>query len=86
MPRQSGRVRGQIDERDLLSAALRHLHVRREIFRNGIGESHFAALHRIGEEQRREDFRHGADLEDGVGVDRLSVLRGLAVRDDAPAG
>jgi hypothetical protein len=81
--RQSAPVRSQIDERDFLSAALRHLHVRRQVLRHRIGERHFPALHHVREQQRGEDFRDGADLEDRVGVDRLSGLRSLAVRDDA---
>src|SRR6266853_682819 len=84
--RQTGRVRGQIDEGDLLSATLGHLHARREILRNGIGESHFAALDRISEKQRCEDLRYGADLEDGIGVDRAFYFPGACIRDRAPAG
>jgi hypothetical protein len=85
-PRKTGGVGGQIDEGDLLSVALGHPHVRREILRNGIGERHFAALDCIGEEQRCEDLRHRADLEDGIGVDRFFSCLGARVSDRAPAG
>jgi hypothetical protein len=77
-------VRRQIHERDDASAPLGHFDVGREILHYRIVELHFAAPHHVGEHERREHLRNGADLENGVAVERPRIVfRERAVRDDA---
>jgi hypothetical protein len=76
-------VRGQIDERDLLAAALRHLDLGGQVPGHRIVERDFAALHHVGEDGGGEDLGGGADLEDRVVGHRPRLADGkVAVRDE----
>ena len=51
MRRQAGVMRGQIEQRDLLAVARGHMDRRRQIFRDRIGELHFA-FHTMSDSRR----------------------------------
>ena len=58
----------------------------RQVLRYRIGYRYFAFLHHIHEHQGCKHFGHGADLEDGVAIERpLVILRETAVGDNPPA-
>ncbi len=77
---------GEVDQGDLLAAALGDLHPSGQIFGDGIVELHFAALDHVGEQERGEHLGHRADLEDRPLVHRPAVgLVRDAVAHEPPA-
>jgi hypothetical protein len=79
-------VRRQVLKRDRAAAALGHCDLGRQILRDRIAERDLAAADRVGEQQRGEDLRDRANLEDGVAVERPGVALGAAaVRHDPAA-
>ncbi len=81
--RQTGVMRGEIDERDLAPLVGGHRRPLREEPSDGLVELHLTALHGTGEEQRGEGLRDRADLEDRVFVERRSAWPRRTVADEA---
>ena len=84
---QAGRVRRQVEQRDLAIAAAQEGQVlRRQQLRDRIVERDFAALHHVRQQQRSEHLGDRADVEDGIAAHRSLVVRShRPVRDDSPA-
>jgi hypothetical protein len=78
-------VRREIEQRDLLAAARRHLHTGGQVLLNGIRQRHLAALDEIREQDAREDLGDRAHLEGGLRAKRLGVEAGRAIGRDAGA-
>jgi len=73
---ETGHLHGNVEKGDLLSIARRNFHALGKKFCDGSIERELAAFDHIGEEQGSEDFRDGADFEEGVAVNgRASLAR-----------
>src|SRR4030095_8244832 len=64
--RQPRRVSCQVGECDISAAPRWYRHPAGEVLADGGIEGDFATLRHVGQEQRCEYFRDGADLEDGL--------------------
>ena len=82
--RQTGGMRCEIEERDLLAAVLGSFMPPASKC-SLVHRLHLAPLHHVGEQQRREDFSQRRDLEDRGAVHLAAVLHAQGAVGDDPS-
>ena len=83
---QARRLRGEVEQRDLLAAARRNVCRRRQELGHGVVEPHLAAGDHVGQNRGREGLGDRPDLEDAARVhadrDVAAAARGIEQSDD----